>query len=115
MPGTVSFADWQLSWSIPTGWGGGLVISQARFRGDLVLYKGTQPFVLVPYHGNSPMFKDGLNHLGAPFTPVFRRPPMPPPVRELRRLATTTSGIPSLTRRAPSSSRTSQRRCWSRP
>jgi Copper amine oxidase, enzyme domain len=71
MPGTVSFADWSISWSIPTAWGGGLVISQARFRGDIVLYRGTQPFVLVPYHGNSPMFKDGLNHLGAPFTPVL--------------------------------------------
>jgi Copper amine oxidase, enzyme domain len=71
MPGTTSFADWDLRWSIPTGWGGGLVISQARFRGDLVLYQGTQPFVLVPYHGNSPMFKDGLAHFGAPFTPVL--------------------------------------------
>jgi hypothetical protein len=70
MPGTIAFADWSLSWSIPTVWGGGLVISQARFRGDMVLYQGTQPFVLVPYHGNSPMFKDGLNHMGAPFTPV---------------------------------------------
>jgi primary-amine oxidase len=29
------------------------------------------PFVLVPYHGGSPMFKDGINHQGAPFTPVL--------------------------------------------
>jgi primary-amine oxidase len=71
MPGTVSFADWTFSWSIPAGWGGGLVISKARFRNQMVLYKGTAPFVLVPYHGGSPRFKDGLNNVGAPFTPVL--------------------------------------------
>jgi hypothetical protein len=71
MPGTVTHADWSLSWSIPTGWGGGLVISKARFRNDIVLFKGTQPFVLVPYHGGSPIFKDGINHQGAPYTPVL--------------------------------------------
>src|SRR5437764_2055464 len=71
MPGTVSHADWTLSWSIPTGWGGGLVISKARFRDEMVLFKGTQPFVLVPYHGGSPTFKDGLNHQGAPYSPVL--------------------------------------------
>jgi Copper amine oxidase, enzyme domain len=70
MGGTVNFADWTVDWSIPMGWGGGLVISQARFRNTMVLWQGTQPFVLVPYHGGSPMFKDGINHLGAPFTPV---------------------------------------------
>jgi primary-amine oxidase len=70
MPGSVSFADWSLSWSIPTGWGGGLVISKAAFRNTTVLFKGTIPFVIVPYHGGSPVFKDGLNHQGAPFTPV---------------------------------------------
>jgi Copper amine oxidase, enzyme domain len=71
MPGTTNFADWNVSWSIPTGWGGGLVISKASFRNVSVLYRGTAPFVLVPYHGNSPIFKDGLNHQGAPFTPVL--------------------------------------------
>ena len=70
MPGTVNFADWTLNWSIPTAWGGGLKISLARFRNTMVLWEGTQPFVLVPYHGGSPMFKDGINHQGAPFTPV---------------------------------------------
>jgi hypothetical protein len=70
MPGTVNYADWTFNWSIPTNWGGGLVISQARFRNTLVLYQATQPFVLVPYHGDDPHFKDGLNNLGAPFTPV---------------------------------------------
>ena len=71
MPGTVNFADWTLNWSIPTAWGGGLVISQARFRNRMVLWRGTQPFVLVPYHGGSPMFKDGVDNRGAPFTPVL--------------------------------------------
>jgi primary-amine oxidase len=75
MPGTVNHADWSFSWSIPTGWGGGLVIHKARFKGDMVLYQGTIPFVLVPYHGGYPMFKDGLNHYGAPFTPVLPTAP----------------------------------------
>jgi len=71
MPGSVNHADWSVSWSIPANWGGGLVISKADFRGTRVLYKGTCPFVLVPYHGDDPHFKDGLNHQGAPFTPVL--------------------------------------------
>jgi hypothetical protein len=71
MPGTVNYADWSFAWSIPTGWGGGLVISKADFRGTRVLYKATQPYVLVPYHGNAPHFKDGLNNQGAPYTPVL--------------------------------------------
>jgi primary-amine oxidase len=71
MPGTVSFADWSVSWSIPRGWGGGLVVSKASYKGTRVLTKGTMPFVLVPYHGGYPMFKDGIKHQGAPFTPVL--------------------------------------------
>lgn len=77
MPGTVSHAGWTVSWSIPTGWGGGLKIFKASFQGPgtlqkrMVLYEGTIPFVLVPYHGGSPIFKDGINHKGAPFTPVL--------------------------------------------
>jgi Cu2+-containing amine oxidase len=76
MPGTVSHAGWTVSWSIPMNWGGGLVISKAQFQDPatqqkrMVLYKGTIPFVLVPYHGNSPIFKDGINDQGAPLTPV---------------------------------------------
>ena len=71
MPGSVSFADWSVSWSVPTGWGAGLVISKASFRNQSVLFKGTAPFVIVPYHGGSPVFKDGLQNQGAPFTPVL--------------------------------------------
>jgi primary-amine oxidase len=76
MPGTVTYAGWTVSWSIPTGWGGGLVISKAQFQDPgtaqkrMVLYRGTIPFVLVPYHGGSPIFKDGINDVGAPYTPV---------------------------------------------
>lgn len=71
MPGTVTYADWSVNWSVPTNWGGGLVISQAYFRGTKVLHQATQPFVLVPYHGDSPHFKDGLNNQGAPYTLVL--------------------------------------------
>ena len=71
MPGSVNFAGWTFTWSIPNNWGGGLVISKANFNNTSVLYKATQPFVLVPYHGNSPHFKDGLNNQGAPYTPVL--------------------------------------------
>src|SRR5215207_6771730 len=62
MPGTVSFADWTVSWSISPLYGGGLVISNASFRGTSVLFQASQPFVLVPYHGHSPTFKDGLGY-----------------------------------------------------
>ena len=60
MPGSVNFADWSFSWSIPSLNGEGLAISFADFKGTRVLYRAGAPFVLVPYHGNSPTFKDGL-------------------------------------------------------
>jgi hypothetical protein len=60
MPGSVNFAGWTFSWSIPSLYGGGLAISKANFQGTRVLFRATQPFVLVPYHGGSPHFKDGL-------------------------------------------------------
>jgi len=70
MPGTVNYADWKFSWSIPDLQGGGLVVSKADFRGTRVLYRGSQPFVLVPYHSDSPTFKDGLGAQcgGLPYT-----------------------------------------------
>lgn len=61
MPGTVTYADWSVQWKIPALKGGGMEISLAYFKGSKVLSRATQPFVLVPYHGNSPTFKDGLN------------------------------------------------------
>lgn len=78
MPGTVNFADWSLSWSIPSLTGEGLVISFANFKGTRVLYRAGTPFVLVPYHGNSPTFKDGLGNHGAPFTMVKPTAPNAP-------------------------------------
>jgi Cu2+-containing amine oxidase len=62
MGGTVSFAGWTFSWAVPVlSGGGGLVINNASYQGTSVLYQASQPFVLVPYHGDSPTFKDGLN------------------------------------------------------
>jgi hypothetical protein len=72
MGGTANYADWSFSWSIPALSGGGLAITQARFRGDLVLFRANQPFVLVPYHGDSPTFKDGLNFLACGSGTSFR-------------------------------------------
>jgi Cu2+-containing amine oxidase len=85
MPGSVSYAGWSVSWSIPTQWGGGLVVSKVTFNNTSVLFRGTAPFVIVPYHGGSPVFKDGLMNQGAAFTPVlptsanaFQGPGTPP-------------------------------------
>jgi hypothetical protein len=55
-----------------------LVISLADFKGRRVLHRAGAPFVLVPYHGNSPTFKDGLGHRGAPFTAVTPTAPNAP-------------------------------------
>ena len=78
MPGTANFADWSVYWSIPSLSGEGLVISFADFKGTRVLYRAGAPFVLVPYHGNSPTFKDGLGHHGAPYTAVKPTAPNAP-------------------------------------
>lgn len=62
MPGSVSYADWSVSWSVPALLGGGLVVRKASYQGTSVLYEGGAPFVLVDYHGNVPIFKDGLGY-----------------------------------------------------
>ena len=53
------------------------MISKADVKGTRVLYRGTQPFVLVPYHGNFPTFKDGLGSDcgGVPFTALVPTAP----------------------------------------
>jgi len=60
MPHPVSFANWDLEFSVPSD-GRGLVIHRAKFGGRMVLYHGSAPFVLVPYHGGTPRYKDGLS------------------------------------------------------
>jgi len=75
----VSGAGWSLYWRIPQKHGGGLEIWWADFQGKRVLWRGSQPFAIVPYHrphpGSEPpgpehSYKDGLNPRcgGAPFT-----------------------------------------------
>src|SRR5207248_1767586 len=63
-------AGWSVYWKIPVASAGGLEVWWADFQGHRVLWRGSQPFALVPYHGGSPTFKDGLDsHCGgAPFT-----------------------------------------------
>jgi primary-amine oxidase len=60
VPGSVSYADWSLSWEIPTLKGGGLAIRKATYGGTIVLWEAGAPFVLIDYHSNHPIFKDGL-------------------------------------------------------
>jgi Copper amine oxidase, enzyme domain len=73
----VSGADWTVYWRISKASGGGLEIWWADFRGRRVLWRGSQPFAIVPYHRPvaEPQppeytYKDGVNPQcgGAPFT-----------------------------------------------
>jgi len=80
MAGNVSFADWSVCYAIPSLKGGGMEITAASFKGKTVLFKASQPFVLVPYHGNCPTFKDGLSYScgAAPFTSMTPLAPNAP-------------------------------------
>lgn len=84
MPGTVTHAKWTVGWQVPWADGQGLVIDKARFDAgsgaQLVLFRASQPFVLVPYHGNSPTFKDGLGATcgGVGYTPLVPTAPNAP-------------------------------------
>lgn len=61
----VSGAGWSAYWRISQADGGGLEVWFADFQGKRVMWRGTQPFALVPYHTFSPTFKDGLDpHCG---------------------------------------------------
>jgi len=75
----VGGAGWNLFWRIPDPRAGGLEVWWADFEGKRVMWKGSQPFAIVPYHHplsvNLPpapefTFKDGLGPTcgGAPFT-----------------------------------------------
>lgn len=73
MAGIESHANWDVCWHLPLSGsqsGGGLQILTARYDGRTVLRRGSQPFVIVPYHTDHPEYKDGLNHQGAPFSPI---------------------------------------------
>ena len=73
----VSGAGWSVYWKIPMASGGGLEVWWADFQGHRVMWRGSQPFALVPYHGGSPTYKDGVDaHCGgAPFTALKHTAP----------------------------------------
>jgi hypothetical protein len=73
----VTGAGWSVYWRISQAKGGGLEIWWADFKGRRVMWTGTQPFAIVPYHRPiveppppEHTYKDGLNPQcgGAPFT-----------------------------------------------
>jgi hypothetical protein len=75
----VSGAGWSLYWRLPNSRGGGLEIWFADFQRRRVLWRGSQPFAIVPYHrphpGREPpppehSYIDGISPKcgGAPFT-----------------------------------------------
>lgn len=64
MSGYTTFAGWELCWRISALTGSGLEIFGAYFQGRSVLLHASQPFVLVPYHTESPIYKDGLAPTG---------------------------------------------------
>jgi primary-amine oxidase len=72
---TINWANWVVSWDLDTTKGSGLKIGVCIFNGIKVLHAAGQPFVLVPYHGEYPVFKDGITHQGAPYTPVKKTAP----------------------------------------
>ena len=80
----VTGAGWSVYWRISKAKGGGLEVWWADFRGRRVLWKGTQPFAIVPYHrpvSEPPppehTYKDGLNPQcgGAAFTALKHTAP----------------------------------------
>jgi hypothetical protein len=76
MPVFVQHANWSVCGLISELDGGGLKVS-ATFDGRSVIASGGAPFVIVPYHGQSPTFKDGLSPScgGLPFLTLI--PPAP--------------------------------------
>src|SRR5215213_9014457 len=64
----VSGAGWSVYWRIRAMDGSGLEVWFADFRGKRVLWRGSQPFAIVPYHrpvSEPPppehTYKDGIN------------------------------------------------------
>jgi Cu2+-containing amine oxidase len=80
----VSGAGWSVWWRISALDGSGLEVWWADFAGKRVLWRGTQPFAIVPYHQPVPFpnppnfaFKDGINPQwdGAAFTALKTNAP----------------------------------------
>ncbi len=80
----VTGANWSVYWRISQVKGSGLEVWWADFKGRRVLWRGTQPFAIVPYH--QPVteppppehtYKDGLNPQcgGAAFTALKHTAP----------------------------------------
>jgi len=77
-------ANWSVYWRISKVKGSGLEIWWADYRGRRVLWRGTQPFAIVPYHRPvveppppEHTYKDGINPQcgGAPFTALRHTAP----------------------------------------
>ena len=68
----VTGAGWSVFWRIRQMDGSGLEVWWADFHGRRVLWRGTQPFAIVPYHNPMPgepvppeyTFKDCINPQG---------------------------------------------------
>jgi hypothetical protein len=55
----VTGAGWSVFWRIPEQEAGGLEVWWGDFNGKRVLWKGSQPFAIVPYHHPLKPFPDG--------------------------------------------------------
>ena len=55
----VTGAGWSVFWRIPDPDAGGLEVWWGDFSGKRVLWKGSQPFAIVPYHHPLKPFSDG--------------------------------------------------------
>ena len=80
----VTGAGWSVYWRIPKFKGGGLEIWWADFQGRRVMWRGSAPFAIVPYHhpdtGGEPpgphfCYKDGTDSEGALHSGLSSTPP----------------------------------------
>ena len=55
----VNGAGWSVFWRIPDPKAGGLEMWWADFNGKRVLWKGSKPFAIVPYHHPLQPFSGG--------------------------------------------------------
>lgn len=76
----VSGAGWSVYWRISQASGSGLEVWWADFQGKRVMWRGSQPFALVPYHRSGVTgtnYKDGFDTRcgGAPFSALKHTAP----------------------------------------